>query len=404
MAVISPTAVVSPLVHPQWPSARHAAHNAATPLPAVRMPLSMAAGCVLAEEVLAQAPIPTADSSAMDGWAVRGESPWRVVGSVLAGRTIGPPLAEGTAVAIATGAALPPGTEAVLRSEGGALDGSGLLRTVPGTPRPGGRADMRPQGEEADEGDVLLAAGLLLTPPAIGLAAAGGNDTVHVHRPVAVSCLVLGDELITRGVPGPGRVRDALGPQLPLWLAALHTGPVRLRHVPDTLEGVLARVTAELRTADVIVTTGGSARGPVDHVRACIERVGGLILIDGVAVRPGHPMMLAELPDHRWWVALPGNPLAACAALLTLLQPLMAALRGRPLPRLRRVPLAIDVFSPSGDHRLLPYRLTPEGSASPQAHGGSAMLRGLATSPGLLVIPPDGACAGQIVDVLPMPW
>ncbi|MCG7523144.1 molybdopterin molybdotransferase MoeA [Streptomyces sp. OfavH-34-F] len=404
MAATSPTAAITPLTHPQWPSARRAAHHAARPLPAVPMPLSMAAGCVLAEDLTARTAMPTADSSAMDGWAVQGEPPWRVVGSVLAGRPVGPRLAPGTAVAIATGAALPAGCEAVLRSERGALDAAGLLRTLPGIPSPQARADVRRRGEEAHQGDVLLAAGVRLTPPALGLAAASGNDTVRVHRPAAVSCLVLGDELVTRGVPGPGRVRDALGPQLPLWLAALHTGPVRLRHVPDTFDGVLDRVTAELRTADVLVTTGGSARGPVDHVRACMEQVGGRILVDGVAVRPGHPMMLAQLPDHRWWVALPGNPLAACAAMLTLLEPLVAALRGQPLPRLQQVPLATDVFSPSEDHRLLPYRLDADGFASPQRHSGSAMLRGLATSPGLLVIPPDGAYAGQTVEVLPMPW
>lgn len=404
MGAISPPAVAAPLVHPRWPSARSAAHGAAGPLPAVEMPLSMAAGHVLAADVVARAPMPTADSSAMDGWAVRGAPPWRVVGSVLAGHPLGPPLAPGTAMSVATGAALPPDTEAVVRSERGLLNSSGLLRTLAGSPRPGPGADMRPRGEEAAPGDVLLAAGLPLTPPGIGLAAAGGNDTVRVHRSPEVSLLVLGDELTTSGVPGPGRVRDALGPQLPLWMAALHSGPVRLRYVSDTFESLLDRVTAELRTADVIVTTGGSARGPVDHVRACVERVGGRLLIDGVAVRPGHPMMLAELPGHRWWVALPGNPLAACAAVLTLLQPLLAALHGSPLPRLRRVPLAVDVPSFSDDHRLLPYRLADDGRASPRAHSGAAMLRGLATSPGLLVIPPGGVGAGRIVDVLSMPW
>ncbi|MGC5413117.1 molybdopterin-binding protein, partial [Streptomyces sp. DT225] len=71
--------------------------------------------------------------------------------------------------------------------------------------------------------------------------------------------------------------------------------------------------------ADLIITTGGTAAGPVDHVHRVLDRVGAELLVDGVAVRPGHPMLLARLSsDGPWLVGLPGNPLAAVSGLLTL--------------------------------------------------------------------------------------
>ena len=78
------------------------------------------------------------------------------------------------------------------------------------------------------------------------------------------------------------------------------------------------------------LTTGGTSVGAFDHVHGALNEVGGRLLVDGVDVKPGHPMLLASLPGDRWLVGLPGNPLAACVALLTLLEPLLGALHGLP--------------------------------------------------------------------------
>jgi molybdopterin molybdotransferase len=166
--------------------------------------------------------------------------------------------------------------------------------------------------------------------------------------------------------------------------------------VPDDA-GELSRALGD-SGGHVVVTTGGTAAGPVDHLHAVLARGGARLVVDGVAVRPGHPMLLARLADGRPLVGLPGNPLAAVSGLLTLLGPLLAAATGLAVPG-RHVRLARPVTGHPHDSRLVPVR---EGT--PALHAGPAMLRGLAEADGLAVIPPGGAGADELVELLPLPW
>jgi molybdopterin molybdotransferase len=331
--------------------------------------------------------MPAADTSAMDGWAVSGPGPWRVVGEVLAG---GNPvaLAAGSAVSIATGSVVPAGADGVLRREWGRVEGA-LLRPDPDAPGCiQGRLvetgkDVRPAGGECRAGDVILPAGVALGPVAIGLLAASGQDEVAVRR-ACVDVLVLGDELLDRGPARDGRLRDALGPLLAGWLPALGVEIASRRRVADRAEDLAAALTVP--RGDAVVTTGSTARGPVDHLHRVLADLGARLVVDGVAVRPGHPQFLAVLPDGRPVVGLPGNPLAAVSALLTLLAPVVAGLHGLPAPPSGVVRLVEDVGAGSDATRLLPVR-----DGRPVMFAGPAMLRGLALSDSLAVIPPGGA-------------
>src|SRR4051812_11377383 len=112
-----------------WPVARDRAAAAAAPVPPIDLPLELAAGGALAADVLARTDLPPADTAAMDGWAVAGDGPWRIRGELLAGgpEWSGAPMAPGDAVAIATGAWLPPGADGVLRREHGVAERSRLV-------------------------------------------------------------------------------------------------------------------------------------------------------------------------------------------------------------------------------------------------------------------------------------
>ena len=385
-----------------WPEARRRAAQAAALSP-VRVPLTGALGRVLAEDLCALGDLPAADNSAMDGWAVAGPPPWRVVADVPAGRVHHDPLRPGECVRIATGAVVPAGTASVLPVESSVCDRLGLVQPTQRSADVPLRTFVREGGEEARRGDLLASAGTLVTPPVIGLAAATGNDTLVVVPCAEVDVLVLGDELLDVGVAVGGRTRDALGPQLPGWLGALGASARSVRRLPDDLDVLSVEIAAS--DATVVVTTGGTSGGAGDHLHAALARANGRAVVDGVAVKPGHPMLLAALPRDRWLVGLPGNPLAACVALLTLVEPLLAALHAGPSPAPSTVRLDADCPGRPGDgHRLIPVRRSPTGAGELQPSCGSAMLRGLAGASGLAVVGPQGAAEGDEVAYLRLPW
>ncbi|KAA5830694.1 molybdopterin molybdotransferase MoeA [Saccharopolyspora hirsuta] len=392
---------------PTWPQAREIARTAPPhPLPAVTRPLSDALGHVLAEPLTARTDLPAFDTSAMDGWAVAGPGPWQLRDDrVLAGGQA-EPLAPGTALGIATGAQLPPGATAVLRREHGQVDPSGgiLFDRAP-TPVAPGR-DVRPRGQECHEGQPLLPTGTTVTPAVLGLAAAAGHDRLAVHRRPTVELLVLGDELLDSGPPRGGRVRDALTPLLTPWLRC-DGELIGSRRIADDF-GLLRAATSD-SPADVVITTGGTAAGPVDFLHRALADLDARLLVDSVAVRPGHPMLLAELPPadgrRRWLAGLPGNPLAAVAGTATLVHPLLSSLNGSAGIVPHRAAAAADLPGHPRSTRLLPVVLR-ENTATALPFDGPAMLCGLALSDGLAAVPPGGVPAGSTVEVLeaPRPW
>ena len=423
-----------------WPEARQVARAAGRRLGARIVPLGEdALGSALARGLTALTDLPSFDASAMDGWAVAGPGPWRLKGQVLAGQHPAGALHGGHAVRIATGAALPPGATAVLRSEHGLTerrtDGE-WLRVLAPYPAPVAGQETRGRGQECRSGDELLPPGTVVTPAVLGLAAAAGYDELTVTARPRVEVLVLGDELLDHGVPRAGRVRDALGPMLPSWLRALGAEVTAVRRLVDDAgalrDAIIRAVT--IGRADLVITTGGTAGGPLDHLHPVLAAIGAKPLIDGVAVRPGHPMLLAELPSefrsespsgrpsgarpappslslpggfrpepstgNAHLIGLPGNPLAAVSGVLTLAAPLIRTLAGHPAPAPYAAPLTADVSGHPVDTRLVPVVFDDESAARPLHFAGPAMLRGLAAADGMAVIPPGGARAGDETAVL----
>ncbi|MFE9092793.1 molybdopterin molybdotransferase MoeA [Streptomyces sp. NPDC007264] len=383
-----------------WPDARAIAERAARSAPRrepAAVPLDAALGLVLAAPLTALTDLPSFDTSAMDGWAVAGPGPWDVrEEGVLAGQAEPTALDDGVAVRIATGARIPADTTAVLRSEHGRIDDKGRLHAavVPGQ-------DIRPRGQECHTGDQLLPPGIQVSPAVLGLAAAAGYDTLRVVPRPRVDVLVLGDELLTEGLPKEGLIRDALGPMLPPWLRALGAEVVAVRRLGDDADALLDAVRTS--AADLIVTTGGTAAGPVDHVHPTLRRVDAELLVDGVKVRPGHPMLLARTREDQHLVGLPGNPLAAVSGLLTLAEPLLRVLAGRAAPEPYALPLGGSAHGHPYDTRLIPVAVGAD-SVVPLHYNGPAMLRGIAAADALAVVPPGGARPGQELELLDLPW
>lgn len=364
-----------------WARARALAAASTVLQPAVDRGLAEAEGCVAAEAVRAPRPLPHYDSSAMDGWAVRGPGPWA--------------LGE-TAAAIVTGALVPEWCEAVVPSEEGVLH-EGVL-SARAAPSPG--RHIRRAGDEAGAGTVLVDAGLRLRPSHLALLAVAGLDSALVRPRPGVSLLFTGDEVDTAGAPAPGRVRDAFTPLLPPLVQRLGGVVDSLSRLGDDEEAIARAIRSA--ASPIVVTTGGTGRSRADAVRRAIAGSGGWTVVDGVAMRPGHPTLVSALPGGRLLIALPGNPLAAVLSALSFLPPALDAASGASEARLDTGVLG-EAMGRAAVTTLVPVR-RENGVWWPSAGIRSHMLTGLAASAAVAVVPPGGAEAGGSVPLLPLPW
>ncbi len=377
-----------------WEQARSQAYESWKRLPSEKVLISSCVDRTLATDALALVELPTYPTSAMDGYAVCGKGPWKIVGEVKAGAPMKGSLKEGTAVKIATGAVIPDKTFGIIRWEVATVDGENLSGDV----KEG--QDIRPAGLESKKGEVLAAAGTILNPGVIGLLAAAGYDSLDVVRAPKATIILLGDEIVLDGLPHDGLVRDALGPQLPGWLQRLGVEVIATEYISDELNLVVDAFAKAAKSSDIIFTTGGTADGPRDHVHAAIAELKGELIVDRVKVRPGHPMLLAHI-NNVPLVGLPGNPQSAIVALLTLGQPVIDALMGRKEAELNQIVTGDDIDVPEGFTRLVLGNVV-DGWFEMGEYLGSAMLRGLAHSTGFAVADKSME-EGEMVAWLPLP-
>lgn len=378
----------------RWADARALAASQGAPGPSERVPLAEADGRVLAHDVHARVNLPAFPTAAMDGWAVCGPGPWMIAGQVSAGDApVG--VMTGQALRIGTGAFVPEGADHVIPWEDAQVVGDHVHATIPT------KRHIRAVGEERAEGELIAGRGLVVNPIMIGHLAAAGHDDVDVVIAPAVQVLVLGDEVVEEGIPAQGKVRDALGVQLPLWLRKLGARPTSVVRVPDDSDAV--RQSLLSAHEEFVVTTGGTSRGHRDFVRQAWLDVGGEWIVDGVDVRPGHPMMMGARTHAKGTttlVALPGNPLSALVALMTLAKPALDARLGR-VDEWAYVRMAHPVRT---DVTRVMVGSVETGDFVSVDRASSAMLAGAARSQGWAVVEPPGAEPGETVPWLAFPW
>ncbi len=393
-----------------WHQARIVAATCAQPSSGRPARLDEAAGSNLARDLVTVQDDPAEDSAGTDGFAVCGEGPWLLDELDV--------LSPGWATPVSARWPVPRSTDAVIPAEhatvGRATDGrQSVTMHDPLTDIPDER--VRPdlgsgivrQGVVSAAGHVLLEAGQTVTPAVLALAAARGLDSIEVIPPPVVGVLVLGGQLLDRGLPRHGRVRDALGHTVPAFVGALGARGNPAVRAPDTEELLLREI--EDAAVDVLITTGSTAPDPENHLRRVLRDLGAHWLVDGVGVTPGAQMLLARLPDGRLLLGLPGDPPAALAALATLASPLIEALRGDPEAGERRTAVLMDDTSPADyadDTALVPVRLevsTAGTMAAPLVGTGPTALQGWASAQAIAVVPPGAGMRGDVVEVLD-PW
>lgn len=383
-----------------WDVVRRVSASVAKPLASEMCDLIDAVGRILATDVRSLINLPMADVSAMDGWAVAGDGPWRLRERVVNGTTLQGALVSGWATGIGTGGVVPDGATAIVRREHGSVSGH-HVRWTPPEGASLSLKDVRRCGDEARLGEVVVPVGSRLDAMYVALAASVGHDELEVATIPTVELLLTGDEVDMSGVPAVGRVRDSVSPAITGMVRRCGAVITEIAAVPDQVEALAARVLVS--TADVVITTGGTAGGEADHLREALHVVRAEVLVDGIAVRPGAPSILAMLPDGRLVAGLPGNPFAAVVGFLSLVGPALRAMtQEREHPETYE-PLGADLGAFDRGMRILPFTRV-DGAVVPTSWTGSSMLRGLASSDGLMVVRPGPNCTGAPVQTLPALW
>ncbi|MGI5838908.1 MAG: molybdopterin molybdotransferase MoeA [bacterium] len=377
-------------------------------LPAERSPLPAALGRVLAAELRAEDAFPPFARSRRDGYAFRAADAaaadgrpvkFRVTETATAGRPVMTPVTVGTAVRILTGAPVPAGADCVAADE--AVERRGDTVFLSG-PAPIGQY-IEPAGREYRPGDVLLPAGTILSPGALGLAAAAGFSAVPVVRRPVVAILATGDELVKAdGMMRDGQIRDSNSILAAALVVRWGGRPLVSVPSPDDPAVIAERLQASLAAADMAVTTGGTGEGDRDCLPAALIRLGAKILFRRLAIRPGTGTLAAIL-GGKMICALSGSPGAIAVAAELLVRPVLDRFTGRLQTERLMIPARLEeswrIASDLPHYR--PVRLRPVGGEYKAAQGRTGLI-GLARMNGLAVAA-DGPCtyaAGETVRVM----
>ncbi len=380
-------------------------------LPTERVSLEAALGRVLAEPLVAEAPIPPFSYSAMDGYVLatrdlEGTGPWLlpVRGESRTGRPSSP-LAPKTACVISTGAEVPAGADAVLPRE--IVEASGDAIRFDGKVRPG--QHIRQAGEDLAVGAVALEVGTRLGAPALGLAASLDVTVLGVARRPRVTILCTGDELRAPGsAKVPGKIPDSISQPLAA-LAGMAGATVRKQPPVGDERDVTERAVREaLVDTDLLLTVGGVSVGEHDWVRPALEAEGVVLDFWKVSIKPGKPIAFGRQPGGGAAVlGLPGNPASALITFSLFGMPLLRAMQGdrAPLPSLVTLPLAERLTHKPGRLEFVRVALEPrEGRLSvvPFENQASGALTSLAWASGLALVPGEveELPAGSLVEVL----
>ncbi len=377
--------------------ARRLVLERAAPLAAEDVELDSGLGRVLATDVSGAEPVPGFDNSAMDGFAVRAAdtggarsgAPVRlaVVGESRAGSPSARELAAGEAIAISTGAMLPPGADAVVPVE---ITQRSDARVEVLAEVEAGR-NVRRAGEDVEAGETVLRRGAALGPAELGVLASVGVDPVRCARRPRVSVVVSGDELVAPGEPlGPGQIRDSNAFTLPALVRRCGAECVGAERVGDDAAATRAAIGRALG-ADLVAISGGVSVGEHDHVRPVLKELGAEQVFWGIALRPGKPTWFGVHSGGALIIGLPGNPVSAMVCFLLLARPALLAMMGATPSRYRSSALLEADYSkrPGRMHAIrCSLELHEDGwHARPTKEQGSHVLTSMLDADALALIP-----------------
>ncbi len=382
------------------------------------LPTADALGRVLAEPIVAREPIPAFPRSTVDGYAVRAADTHgaseslpaylQVVGEVPMGRAPEFTLAPGQAAVIHTGGMVPPGADAVVMLEytqRSREDEVEVLRAV------AVGENVIQVGEDVQQGQQVLPAGLRLRPAEIGGLMALGQTHVKVARRPRVGILSTGDEVVPPERPlQPGQVRDVNSYTISALVLAHGGEPVRYGILPDDFDALMQATRRAFEETDMVVITAGSSASTRDMTAQVLNSLGAPgVLAHGLRIKPGKPTILA-VAQGKPLVGLPGNPVSALVNAWHFVVPALEKLQGvtvtRPKPQIR-ARLTRNLPSEAGREEWYPVRVrrTEDGAweAEPIYYRSNLIFR-LAWADGLVPVPEDATGLPAGAEVVVFLW
>lgn len=372
-----------------------------------------AGGHCLSSAVRAREDVPGFDRSTVDGYAVNSRDTFgagegipailELAGEVLMGGTA-PPITRGQCCLIHTGGMVPKGADAVVMLEDSEASGSvvqSYRQTAPGE-------NIIRRGEDLKKGAIALREGHFIRAPEIGLLVSLGITEVDAYRRPTAGFLSSGDELVNyrNSVLLPGKIRDSNAPALVYMAGQYGADALYGGILPDSYDIFLKQSRTMLNKVDLLVYSGGSSVGSRDYTARAMKELGSPgLLVEGVAVQPGKPTLLASC-DGKPVLGLPGHPVSALNIFSLFGRAIIDRLLGKRdkgySPTVRAT-LARNIPSRTGRREYVRVKLenTATGLKAVPVFGRSGILRTLAEADGLLVIPParEGLPAGEEVEI-----
>ena len=377
----------------------------AQPIGTEKIDFLQSVGCILAQDVFADADMPPFNKSAMDGYACRRtdlDQEISVVEIIPAGYVPTKRIVSGQCSKIMTGAQVPEGADAVFMVEYSKEITPGKIRFTGEKTN----SNICLKGEDLKKGDLVISAGTMLKPQHIAMLASVGCTNPSVYRKPQVGIISTGSELVNpEVVPLSSQIRNSNGPQL--FAQATKQGfPVNYYGiVPDDEQLTTKIIERSVAENDVTILSGGVSVGDFDFVPQIIRELGFEIHFSKINIKPGQHTTFAS-KENKYIIGLPGNPVSSFIQFEVFALPFLRKLMNFEQTEIRLpLPMSHDYLRKKADREeCLPVQVTDQNEVQMVQYHGSAHIHAYYLAFGYISVPAGTTelLKGELVHVRPL--
>jgi molybdopterin molybdotransferase len=326
------------------------------------VPADEALNRVLAEPLFADRDYPPFNRAAMDGYALRfadltaGVRVFKPIETIFPAQVPANECGPGECYKIMTGAAVPTGTDLIVRVEDAIINNDTVSFTITD---PKQWQNVSRQGEDVLAGKMVLGAPSKITAPIVALLAVLGKLTVSIQRRPSVAIITTGNEVIDPSMPvNRVQIRNSNQAQLLALLHSINIVDIRIYHSLDDIDELKQRFSLAM-DADIIISSGAVSAGDADHLPMVLDQLGVQKLLHKVSIKPGKPIWIGRRSNGKMVFALPGNPLSCLVGFILFIRPFIEACYGIEQAVVSSLPLKASLTKSSVLDEFFPARRVP---------------------------------------------